>query len=172
MTDTASPNPVDIFRLLADLGIAYATHLHVAVYTCDEAIRAVPDESGVAHTKNLFLRDKKGRRHWLLVTDCAKAVDLKALASVIGADHLSLGSPDRLRRHLGVEPGSVTALALANDATRSVDLVIDADVWSMERWRCHPLVNTATLVIARNDLERFFASTGHKPAVVQVPGRT
>lgn len=162
---------MDIYATLNALGITYERHDHAPVLTCDEAYRVVPPTVGAAHTKNLFLRDKKGRRQWLLVTDCAKAVDLRLLAPLIGADHLSLASPDRLQRHLGVAPGAVTVLALVNDREHEVQLVVDRDLWLVDRWRCHPLVNTATLVIARSDLERFFAATGHRPMSVDVPTR-
>jgi Ala-tRNA(Pro) deacylase len=165
------PAPPDIFDVLAMLGIPYARHDHAPVFTCEEAAAAVPVEPGTSHTKNLFLRDKKGRRHWLLVTDCAKSVDLRQLAPTIGADHLSLGSAERLARYLGVTPGAVTILALINDRDHAVELVIDADVWAAARLRCHPLVNTSTLVITRGDVERFLTLTGHAPAIVRVAGR-
>lgn len=151
--------------------IAYTRFEHPAVYTCDEAARLVPAEADAVHTKNLFLRDKRGRRHWLLVTTCEKPVDLRALAPLIGADHLSLGSPDRLARHLGVAPGAVTVLALLNDPTHAVELLVDRDVWRAAAIRAHPLVNTATLVIDHAALERFTALTGHASAILDVPVR-
>jgi Ala-tRNA(Pro) deacylase len=98
-------------------------------------------------------------------------VDLKALGPVIGADHLSLGSPDRLMRCLGVTPGAVTVLALINDPDHQVELAIDEDVWQTDAWRCHPLVNTATLVLRRLGIDRFLAATGHPPRLVRVPER-
>ena len=131
----------------------------------------MPPTGDAVHTKNLFLRDKKGKRHWLVVTDCAKAVDLRALAPRIGADRLSFGSPDRLHRYLGVQPGAVTILALINDRQHDMELVVDREVWSAARLRCHPLVNTATLVLAREDVERFLAATGHRPAQIDMPVR-
>ncbi len=153
------------------LGIRYQRHDHPAVFTCDEAERTVPAEVEAAHTKNLFLRDQKGRRHWLVVTDCAKQVDLKALAPLIGADKLGLASPERLLRFLGVTPGSVTILGLVNDRDRAVDVVIDRVVWDHSRWRAHPLVNTATLILERSGVEAFLAATGHTARVVDVPAR-
>lgn len=156
---------------LAELGIGYQRFDHAAVFTCDEAERAVPAGLGAAHTKNLFLRDSKGRRHWLLVTLCAKQVDLRALGERVMGDRVSFASPERLAKYLGVTPGSVTILGLLNDADRAVELLIDEDVWAMDRWQAHPLVNTATLIIAKPDVERFFAATGHTPKVVGVPVR-
>ena len=165
------PARADIYDVLAQLGISYVRHDHDPVYTCDEAARAVPDLGGAAHTKNLFLRDKKGRRHWLVVTLCSKAVDLRALAAVIGADNLSLGSPERLADRLQITPGAVTALALVADPQHAVKLVVDSDAWRYEALCCHPLVNTSTLVLARADLQRFFDFTGHVPLIVRVPAR-
>ncbi|MFN8669532.1 MAG: prolyl-tRNA synthetase associated domain-containing protein [Gemmatimonadaceae bacterium] len=151
--------------------IPYERADHPPVFTCDEAHRLVPESLGGEQTKNLFLRDGKGRRHWLVVTSCAKAVDLKALAPRIGADHLSLGSPERLLKYLGLTPGAVTLFGIANDPTHDVTLFIDRDVWNTERWRCHPMVNSATLVITRGDAERFAQLTGHKVHLVEVPVR-
>ncbi len=159
-------------RFLDQTGIGYRRYDHPAVFTCEEAARLVPAEANGVHTKNLFLRDRKGKRHWLLVTDCAKPVDLKAIGPSIGADGLSLGSPERLARHLGVTPGAVTLLALVNDPDRTVELLIDREVWGGQALRAHPLVNTATLVIARDEVARFLERTGHQPRVITVPARS
>jgi len=168
---SATPDPaLDIYAVLDAQGIQYQRHDHGAVFTCDEAERAVP-EIAAAHTKNLFLRDKKGQRHWLLVTLCAKAVDLKQVAQQIGADKLSLGSPERLARHLGVTPGAVTILALVNDRAHTVELLVDEDVWRADSVRAHPLVNTATLVIGQADLRRFLEQSGHTARVIPVLSR-
>lgn len=161
---------MDIYGLLETNGIAYTRHDHVAVFTCDEADSAMPP-TGAAHTKNLFLRDKKGHRHWLLVTVCEKAVDLRRVAERIGADRLSLGSAERLEKYLGVTPGSVTLLALANDPRHEVAVLIDEDVWRAEKVQAHPLINTATLVISQADLRRFLAVTGHEAKVIPVESR-
>jgi Ala-tRNA(Pro) deacylase len=154
---------------LERLGIPYGRFDHAPVFTCDQATAAIPDASSV-QTKNLFLRDKRGRRHLLLVTSCDKAIDIKTLATQAGADHLSFASPERLMKYLGVEPGSVTVLGLMHDERGAVELYVDADVWHAPLWRCHPLVNSATLVIARVDLERFFEHTGHVPRVLTLDG--
>ncbi|HTE44990.1 MAG TPA: prolyl-tRNA synthetase associated domain-containing protein [Gemmatimonadaceae bacterium] len=158
---------VDIYKELADLGITYERYDHAPVFTCDEADSVVPDHDAV-QTKNLFLRDKRGRRHVLLVTTCAKAVDIKKFADQIGADNLSFGSAERMEKYLGVTPGSVTVLGLIADTTNAVELYVDADVWSIDKWRCHPLINSATLVLSRADVERFLARTGHSPRVLTI----
>lgn len=160
-----------IEELLSAHAIPFTRYDHDAVFTCDDVTRAVPADAAGVQTKNLFLRDHRGKRHWLLVTSCEKAVDLKSVAPLIDADHLSLASPERLLKYLGVTPGSVTVLGLAHDTAHAVALVVDRDVWNADAWRVHPLTNTATLVIATPDVRRFIAATGHEPRVIDVPVR-
>jgi Ala-tRNA(Pro) deacylase len=156
-----------IDEMLTTLGIPFERVDHAPVFTCDEAYAAMPGHDSV-QTKNIFLRDKRGRRHLLLVTTCEKIVDIKRFADLADADRLSFASPERLMRYLGVEPGSVTVLGLIHDTEHAVELYVDRDVWNAPLWRCHPLVNTATLVIWRDGLEKFFAHTGHRPRVVDL----
>ena len=158
----------DLVALLARLDIDCVRVDHPAVFTVEESDRLVPAMRG-ARTKNLFLRDKKGRRHLLVVAVHDKRVDLKRLADVVDAKGLSLASDERLLAHLGVTPGSVSILALANDGARAVELFVDRDVWRQDTVLAHPLVNTATLAIPREGLARFLAHTGHAPTVVDVP---
>ena len=155
----------DLCAVLDELEISYTRYEHTPVFTCDQAYAALPDTPAV-QTKNIFLRDKRGRRHLLLVTTCEKAVDIKRFAEQSGADRLSFASPERLMKYLGVEPGSVTVLGLIHDTANAVELYIDADVWETPEWRCHPLVNTATLVIPRDGVEKFLAHTGHRARVL------
>ncbi len=161
---------MDIYTILARYEIPWERVEHPPVYTCEQAREQVPALPGM-EVKNLFLRDRKGRRHFLVVVGYDKSVDLSALSTLLAAPGLSLASPERLARHLGVEPGSVTLLAVVNDAAGAVEVVIDRAVWSASRLRCHPLVNTATLSIARTRLERLLLATGHAPKVVEVPAR-
>ncbi len=160
----------DIYAFLNTHGLRYERCDHPAVFTVEESKRLVPTLPG-AHTKNLFLRDQKGLRHFLVVVGHDTRVDLKALAPVLGATKLSLGSPERLRTHLGIEPGSVSLLALVNDAAKAVEVFIDRPLWQADALQCHPLVNTTTLVIPRADVERFIQATGHEYRLVTVPGR-
>jgi len=159
-----------LYALLDELDIAYDRYEHAPVFTCEEAERAMP-RSDAVQTKNLFLRDKRGRRHLLVVTSCEKSVDVKRFADVAGADHLSFASAERLQTYLGVSPGSVTVFGLMHDPAHAVELFVDADIWKIERWRCHPLVNSATLVLARSDIEKFLVRTGHVPRVVTLAAR-
>lgn len=166
MTETPPDADRWICDWLAAHDIAYTRFDHPAVFTCDEAERHVPPGATGVQTKNLFLRDKKGKRHWLVVTHCRKAVDIRSLGEALGAGRLSFGSPERLARYLGVTPGAVTLLALAHAGAREVEVVLDADVWGTAPLLCHPMVNTATLVLARPALDRFLAVTGHAPQVL------
>jgi Ala-tRNA(Pro) deacylase len=160
----------ELLDFLNQHGMAYKYLSHPAVYTCAEAAEHRPAVGGAASTKNLFLRDEK-KRFYLVMTDCAKHVDLKTLGRQIGAPKPQLGSPEKLWEMLGITPGAVTVLALINDPQQSVKLVVDADVWRAEHFLCHPLVNTATLVLAKASLERFFDLTHHPPVVTKIPER-
>ncbi len=161
---------MNIYQFLAEHHIAYDRHDHPPVFTCDEADRLVPDLPA-AKTKNLFLRDRRGRRHFLVVVGYDKVVDLKALSSVLGVSKLSLASPDRLRKYLGVDPGAVTVLGVAYDSDQRVEVVFDEGLWDSKAFRCHPLVNTSTLVISRENIERLLRITGHTLRILTVPGR-
>jgi Ala-tRNA(Pro) deacylase len=167
-TTAADADDRGICRFLDEHGIAYERIDHPAVFTCDEQDRLVGHESAAVRTKNLFLRDKKGHRHWLVVTLCAKQFDIAALGARLGAGRLSFGSPERLHRYLGVAPGSVTLLALAHEGAREVELIVDEEVWSGAPIRCHPLVNTATLILSKAGVERFLAATGHVARVLRL----
>lgn len=100
-----------------------------------------------------------------------KSVDLRRTATALGPSKLSLASNERLARHLGVEPGAVTLLALINDPDHHVEVFIDEDLWASPALRCHPLVNTATLILPRQGLERFLAATGHSYRLISIPTR-
>jgi Ala-tRNA(Pro) deacylase len=144
-------------------------HEHAAVMTCEEAERLVPRLPGTK-TKNLFLRDKKGLRHLLVSVPPALAVDLDALGAALGAGRLGFASAERLARHLGIAPGAVSLLALANDHAHAVEFIIDRTLWEADAVQAHPLVNTATVILTHANLERFLAATGHAPRVIEVPG--
>jgi Ala-tRNA(Pro) deacylase len=157
-------------EFLARHAIEAERHEHPAVMTVEESERLVPPLPGTK-TKNLFLRDKKGARHLLVTVPHDLSVDLKELGATLGADRLGFASADRLMKHLGVTPGSVSLLGLVNDTDRAVEFVIDRRLWEADAVHAHPLVNTATMVIPHAQLERFLAATGHPPRVVQIPGR-
>ena len=133
---------------------------HPAVFTCAEAELHRPKVPAVS-TKNLFLCDKKARRFFLVVTACEKTLKLEALAPQLGVANLRFASEENLYRLLGVRRGAVTMMGLANDTEHQVTLWIDAEIWQSEYFLSHPLVNTATLILSKAQLEHFFVLTGH-----------
>jgi Ala-tRNA(Pro) deacylase len=161
---------VDLAAFLAHHSIEAKRFEHPPVMTVAESERLVPALPG-AKTKNLFLRDKKGERHFLVSVPHDLAVDLNSLGLLLGAGRLGFASPERLMRHLGIAPGSVSLLALVNDSAHAVEFVVDRRLWEADAVHAHPLVNDATMVIPHRSLERFLAATGHAPRVVDVPGR-
>jgi Ala-tRNA(Pro) deacylase len=160
-------SPQQLFARLDGLGLAHRTVEHAPVFTVDEAKQHRGELPG-HHIKNLFLRNKK-EAMWLVVALEDRAVDLKRLGEMLGAGRLSFGSPERLRKYLGVEPGSVTPFALINDTARQVTLVLDRGLADGGPVNAHPLTNTMTTAIAFADLSRFFAATGHAPQWLDFP---
>ena len=159
---------MNIDDFLREHGIAAARHEHVAVMTVEESEQLVPPLPG-AKTKNLFLRDKKGARHFLVTVPAARTVDLGALGAVLATGRLGFASPERLHKHLAITPGSVSLLALVNDTARAVEFVLDRSLWEADAVHAHPLTNTATVILAHADLEVFLRATGHVPRVIDVP---
>lgn len=158
----------DIEQFLHEHGILFQRFEHPAVRTCEESGRLCPAMPGM-HTKNLFLKDEKNRRHMLLSLPHGKVAHLKEFGKVYGIKSPSLASAEDLKHYLGVEPGAVTLLGLINDTEHHVEVFLDEELWKYEEIGCHPLVNTATLVIRREDMERFFQATGHMYRVCAVP---
>ncbi len=161
---------MDIESFLTAHNISFQRYDHPAVFTVEESEKLSLDIPG-AHTKNLFLRDEKGKRFFLVAVRHDKRVDLKQLRALLGVSNLSFGSPELLREKLGVEPGSVTLLGVVHDMEKQVEVIIDAGLWAADSLGCHPLVNTATLVISTEDMKKFFAATGHGIKVIDVPAR-
>lgn len=149
-----------VYDILRELGISYTKHEHPPVYTVEEAERYWENVKG-AHCKNLFLRNKKGKNHYLVIVPSEKRVDLKALTHRIGEDRLSFASPQRMMRFLGLEPGSVSPFGLINDREEAVVVLIDKDLREASRVNFHPNVNTATVGITFADFEKFLAHCGN-----------
>jgi Ala-tRNA(Pro) deacylase len=166
---TGKASRADLFAELDRLNIAHATIVHAPVFTVDDA-KSVRGKIEGGHTKNLFLKDKQDRL-FLAVTLEDVPVDLKGLAPLIGAGRLSFASPDLLREHLGVEPGSVTPFALINDRAGRVQPVLDQAMLDLALLNFHPLENTATTAISSADLLRFVAAQGHKALTLRFPRR-
>lgn len=156
----------DLFAFLARLGIETRTVRHRPVFTVEEA-QSVRDSLPGGHTKNLFLKDKKGVL-WLVVAEETAAVDLKTLPGRIGAGRLSFASPAALNDVLGIAPGSVSPFALINDSARVVRLVVDAQLLRLDPLNFHPLDNSATTAIAARDLLAFLAALGVQPLILDL----
>jgi Ala-tRNA(Pro) deacylase len=162
--------PEQLFAALDALGIAHSTVEHPPVFTVEQAARLRGKVAG-GHTKNLFLRDKKYGLYLVVALEDAE-IDLKGLHRQLGASgRFSFGSSDLLREVWGVDPGAVTPFGAINDAQTRVTVVLDAAMMEHATLNYHPLVNTMTTSIARNDLVKFLQSTGHSPRIERVSGR-
>jgi Ala-tRNA(Pro) deacylase len=154
--------PVELFAYLDTLGIAHKTVTHPAVFTVEEA-RDLRGAIAGGHTKNLFLRDKKGMPYLVVAPEDA-AVELRSLHRLLGASgRFSFGSAELMQDVLGVVPGSVTPFAVINDKECRVSVVLDAALMAHETLNFHPLVNTATTTISRDGLLKFLTATSHSP---------
>ncbi|WP_169566518.1 prolyl-tRNA synthetase associated domain-containing protein [Sneathiella limimaris] len=158
--------PEILFQKLEELGIKTETHHHDPVFTVEEAQQVSRTLSG-GHSKNLFLKDKKGDIYLLVCLEDTK-VDLKELRKKIGAKNLSFGKPDLLMELLGVTPGSVTPFALINDKDASVKVLLDSEMEKEEFLNFHPLINSQTTQISLKDLKLFIEATGHEVTFVSL----
>lgn len=159
------PTEESVYSVLDELGIEYEKHTHPPVYTVEEANEHWADIKG-GHTKNLFFRNKKGNRHFLVILDHGKSLDIKKLQAKIGAGTLSFASDRRLDEHLGLTKGSVSSFGLINDEKKAVEVMIDKDLMNGEYINFHPNVNTATVTITVDDFKKFLASRGNKVSYI------
>ncbi|MFM2089050.1 MAG: hypothetical protein RLZZ237_3919 [Pseudomonadota bacterium] len=141
---------------------------HPAVHTIEEALLHAPAMPGLM-CKNLFVRDGKGKRHFLVILPFDKRIDLAALGRWLQLSKLSMASPERLLQHLGIAPGAVSLFALLNDKDHGVELLLDQAVWDAAQVQAHPLRNTATVAMSHAALAAFLLHTGHAPRVLDVP---
>ena len=154
---TATPD--DLFAYLDSLGIAHTTQWHEAVFTVDQSTQVKAALPG-GHTKNLFLRDKDGTLI-LIAAESHSQLKLNQLHRLIGTKRLSFGPPELMEEVLGVTPGSVTAFALMNDTAGRVRFLVDAALMEHDPVNFHPLINTGTTTVSREDFEAFVRATGH-----------
>ena len=159
--------PDSLFASFDDMGIAHQTIHHEALFTVEQS-KALRGEIAGAHTKNLFLKDKKGK--FFLVTAVENTqIDLKRLHEIIGGSgRVSFGSADQMMDFLGVMPGSVTAFALINDVDCKVTMILDERLQEFQRINCHPLINTMTTSVSYNDLLVFLKSVKHAPQILKI----
>jgi Ala-tRNA(Pro) deacylase len=156
--------PAELFAFLDRLDIRYSTVSHPPLFTVEQS-RELRGTIPGGHTKNLFLKDKRGA-YYLVVASEDAAIDMKDLHRRLGAKgRFSFGSTDAMRELLGVEPGSVTPFAAINDAAGKVAIVLDAAMLAHEVLNYHPLVNTMTTSISRAGLMAFLNACGHEPRI-------
>ena len=156
--------PDALFAFLDRLGIPHATVAHAPLFTVEQS-QALRGQIPGGHTKSLFLKDKKDRLYLVVALEDA-AIELKSLHRRLGASgRFSFGSAELMRDTLGVEPGSVTPFAVINDTAGRVAVVLDAAMMAQAVLNYHPLVNTMTTSIARDDLVKFLAATGHEARI-------
>jgi Ala-tRNA(Pro) deacylase len=148
-----------VYAYLEDIKVSYKKHEHPPVYTVEEANEHWENITGM-HCKNLFLRDKKGRRHYLVVLESSKQVDIKKMNAQLN-ERLSFASPERLMKHLGLRPGSVSPFGLINNVDNQVSLILDQDIKEAQEVNFHPNVNTATLTIASKDFMHYVREVGN-----------
>jgi Ala-tRNA(Pro) deacylase len=144
------------------------TFNHPVAVSCEDFSRLNLNLPG-AHTKNLFLRNRQGTQHFLIVVPADLEINLLALSRYLSINKLGMASEDRLRRFLKVAPGSVSVLALFADPDNKVQLLIDESLWNASAIQAHPMVNNQTMIVSRANLLRFLEATGHKATVLPVP---
>ncbi len=158
----------DIYAVLQELGISHVRHDHPAVFTVEESEKIGFKGAQGGDTKNLFLRNKKGDRHYLVSIGHHKKADLAELRQKLGESSLSFASPERLLAKLGLTPGSVSLLGLVNNAGHDVIVIIDKALWENPVVCCHPNANTATLEIPHDGLEKFLQHCGNELRVMEL----
>lgn len=144
----------EIYDALKDLGIEYTEYTHPPVYTCEDADKFYVGVPG-GQSKSLFLRNKKGSQHYLVVLPARKMIDLKALSDAVEDPKLGFASPERLFKFLRTTPGSVSPFGLVFDIDKHVKVVVDEELMRSEFLHYHPNDNTRTIVIRSGDLRRF-----------------
>ncbi|RAI03345.1 DNA-binding protein [Acuticoccus sediminis] len=165
----AAPRGFDrLAEAFSALGIDPPTVEHEAAFTVGDAVELRGTIDGL-HTKNLFLKDKKGK-YFLVTAPEDASIDLKRIHTVLGAKgRVSFGSAEAMVAMLGVTPGSVTPLALINDDAGEVACVFHEALDAADLINVHPLRNTATVTLARDDLFEILRRSGHEPAVLALP---
>ena len=161
--------PDQLFAYLDRLNIAHKTVTHPPLFTVEQS-RALRGQIPGGHTKNLFLRDKKNAL-FLVVAEESAPIELKTLHHKLNAGRFSFGAPNLLREVLGVEPGAVTPFGAINDTELRVTVVLDRAMLEHAMLNFHPLDNSMTTSVARDDLMKFLEATGHPPRVERVSGR-
>jgi len=150
----------ELYDLFRELSIKFEYHEHSPVNTIDDAITHWRDYNS-GRCKNIFFRNHKGNRHYLVILEHLRQLDIHDLEKRLRQGKLTFASAERLKRYLGVEPGSVSPFGLINDKEHHVNLFIDEMLNESERLAFHPNDNTASLVISKSDFLKFLNHMGN-----------
>ena len=150
-----------IYDFLNEKGIAYDKMEHEAVFTMEEVNAAGISKKGVV-CKNMFMRDYKGKKHFLITAPEEKHIELRALAEFIGSSKLSFASAERMDKYLGLTQGSVSPLGLLNNEDKSVVMIFDQDLIGNKEIGIHPNDNTATIWLEFSDLQKIIEENGNE----------
>ncbi|HBI17647.1 MAG TPA: prolyl-tRNA synthetase associated domain-containing protein [Candidatus Moranbacteria bacterium] len=158
----------DIYKILEELDIKFIDHKHRAVFTVEEALLHKGDLEG-AKIKNLFLRNKKGDKHFLFITDAFKDIDLRKLSEVTEERKLGFASPERLFKYLKLTPGSVSPFGIINDENKEVIILLDKELLdNNDKLNFHPNINTSTIQVSKDDLFKFLKWNGSEVREIEI----
>lgn len=157
----------DVYQVLNQLGISFIEYDHEPFYTCEDA-QALKANPLACQCKNLFLRNRKGDKHYLLILPADKQANLKELETVIGEKGISFASPERLGKYLELKPGSVSPFGLINSNSKEVIILLDRSLFAWSKLLFHPNLNTSTLEISTEDFLKFLDSCGNKRIDLEV----
>ena len=146
--------------------ISYKLHLHPAVFTVEEARKLTSFIPGM-HCKNLFVKDIKRRKFYLVTLSASKRLDFKALEKLTNWPRLIFADEAELREYLDLSKGAVSPLGLVNDTSNQVEYIVDKEVWNAEIVSFHPNINTETLEFENKDFQQLISCTGTKFQVVE-----
>ncbi len=158
---------VDVEKFLRENGVEHVLYEHSAVFTCEEAQKHCSNVPGVA-SKNLFLRDEKKQRYFLVILDAKKRADLKKLGELFEAKRISFANPEDLKEKLGLEPGAVSLFGILNDTEGNVELYIDKDFYEESIVNFHPNRNTASVELSNEMLKKFLEKIEHEVNIIEI----
>lgn len=150
----------ELYRILNELNIPFEYYEHPPAPTIEEAIKYWEDLQAT-HCKNIFFRNHKGNRHYLVILEHRQALDIHDLEKRLKQGKLTFASPERMMKYLGLTPGSVTPFGLINDKANHVHVFLDENLKKSDKISFHPCINTASLVISFHDFEKFMKWTGN-----------
>ncbi len=157
-----------VLNKLNELNINYKEIEHIPVYTIEDMDNLGNIFDNAKICKNLFVRDQKGKRHFLVVLPEEKRAPLSDIAEKIGSTKLSFASEERLMKYLKLEPGSVTPLSVINDETNEIEVVFDEELKKEKLLGVHPCVNTSTILLSPDELEKYIKSNNNKLKYIKI----